>query len=210
VKRAARFSLLLAFAIGSAASAQTTPPPTPKGEVVIVSLLGAKYPPLARKANITGEVELKLEIGKDGSVASVVVVSGPPMLTDAASDSAKQSRFECRRCESEVTKYSLTYSFQIAATPGWPCPETIGDHVTQSENHIMITGEPALVDLYFVNVRAHSAKCLYLWACGSVWGGEDYYYYRVRSVKCLGLWSCGHRLREPFATCRKLHRKLAY
>jgi TonB family protein len=179
----------------------------------MVSLLGAKYPPLARQANITGDVELKLEIGKDGNVASAVVVSGPPMLTDAALNSAKQSRFECRGCESEVTEYPLTYSFQIAAASeisGWPCPETTGEHIAQSENHIMITREPSLVDPYFSSVRARSAKCLYLWACGSIWGGEDYYYYRVRSARCLGLWSCGHRLREPFATCRKLHRNLAY
>jgi hypothetical protein len=24
------------------------------------------------------------------------------------------------------------------------------------------------------------------------------------------LWNCGHRLREPFATCNKLHRRLSY
>ena len=70
--------------------------------------------------------------------------------------------------------------------------------------------EPALVDPYFAYTTARSAQCLYLWACGRRWGGEDYYYYRVRSAKCLDLWSCGHRIREPFATCNKLHRRLSY
>jgi protein TonB len=39
------------------------------------------YPPLARQAGISGDVELKLEIRKDGSVQSATVVSGHPMLT---------------------------------------------------------------------------------------------------------------------------------
>jgi protein TonB len=60
------------------------------------------YPPLARQANITGDVELKLEIRKDGSIQSASVVSGHPMLTQAALNSAQRSHFECRGCEDGV------------------------------------------------------------------------------------------------------------
>jgi TonB family protein len=206
-----RLALSLALGIGCAAFAQTDrPSPTLGDHVVLVDLLGALYPPLARQARITGEVGLKLEIRKDGSVASAVVVSGPPMLTDAALNSARQSRFACRDCQDALTSYYVVYSFEEAASPGWPCPENAGPRITHTENRVTITTEPPLVDPYFVNVRARSAKCLYLWPCGSKWGGYDYYYYRVRSTKCLGLWNCGRRLREPFATCNKLHRQLSY
>ena len=181
-----------------------------EGDLVVVSLVNPTYPPIARTAHITGDVELKLGFRKDGTLDSLVVVSGHPMLTQAALNSAQQSRFKCRRCENEVTFLSLIYSFQFEASPGWPCPEEGAPHVVQSQNRITVTAEPALVHPYFSSIKARSPKCLYLWSCGSQWGGEDYYYYRVRSAKCLGLWNCGHRLREPFATCEKLHRKLSY
>jgi TonB family protein len=211
VRRIPRLALSLAFGVGCAAFAQTDQPsPTLGNHVALVDLLGAAYPPLARQARITGEVELKLEIRKDGRMESATVVSGPPMLTQAALNSAQQSRFACRDCQNALTTFSLVYSFQQAPSPGWPCPENAGPRITHIENRVTITTEPSLVDPYFVNVRARSAKCLYLWSCGSKWGGYDYYYYRVRSTKCLGLWNCGRRLREPFATCNKLHRQLAY
>lgn len=176
----------------------------------MISLFNPTYPPLARQARISGDVEVEVEIRKDGSVESAVVVSGHPMLTKTAFNSANRSKFECRGCEDEVTPYSLIYSVDFVASPGWPCPEASGAHVTQSQNRITVSAEPALVHPYFAYTTARSAKCLYLWACGRRWGGEDYYYYRVRSAKCLDLWSCGHRLREPFATCNKLHRSLSY
>lgn len=180
------------------------------GKIVMISPFNPTYPPLARLANITGDVEVKVEINKDGSVKSASVVSGHPMLTQAALESAQRSNFECRGCENAAMVGLVTYSFRIAASPGWPCPEISGPRVTQSGNQVTVSAEPALVHPYFGYTRARSAKCIYLWACGSHWGGEDYYFYPVRSAKCLGLWNCGHQLREPFATCKTLNRKLSY
>lgn len=206
-----RVVLLVAIAVGSVSLAQTDScSEISKGEVVVISLFNPTYPPLARQARISGDVELKLEIRQDGSLDSAVAVSGHPMLTQTALDSANRSQFVCRGCKDEVTPYSLIYTFDFVASPGWPCPETSGVHVTQSQNRITVTAEPALVHPYFSYTTARSAKCLYLWTCGRRWGGQDYYYYRVRSTKCLELWSCGHRLREPFATCNKQHRSISY
>jgi TonB family protein len=206
------YLLALVASICTTLAAQQTPPSDSraKGEIVIVSPFDPAYPPLARQANITGDVELKLEIRQDGTIQSASVVSGHPMLTQAALDSAQRSRFECRGCDHALTVGSFTYSFQIVASPGWPCPETSGSRVTQSENHITVMAEPKLVHPYFSYTSARSAKCLYLLDCGRRWGGEDYYFYPVRSAKCLGLWNCGHHLREPFASCKALHRKLSY
>jgi TonB family protein len=86
----------------------------PKGNVVMVSLFNAIYPPLARQAGISGDVELKLGIRRDGSIESAAAVSGHAMLTQAALNSAQQSQFECRGCEDEVTSHTLVYSFQFA------------------------------------------------------------------------------------------------
>ncbi len=206
-----RVVLLVAIAAGCASFAQAdSHSEMSKGDVLMVSLFNPTYPPLARQAGIGGDVELKLGIRRDGSIESAVAVSGHPMLTPAALNSAQHSRFECRGCEDEITPHSLVYSFQLVAGPEFPCPEGNGLHVTQSQNRVTLVAEPPLVHPYFSSLRVRSAKCLYLWACGSRWGGEDYYYYQVRSAKCLNLWSCGHRLREPFATCNRLHRRLSY
>jgi TonB family protein len=184
-------------------------PTTSRGEVVFATLADPKYPPLAWQARITGEVQIKLEIRKDGSIASAAVASGHPMLADAALNSAKQSRFECRDCQDDQNQYILVYSFQIAASPGWPCPENGGaPRVVQAGSRVTVTRDPAMIDPYFSNISVRSAKCLYLWRCGSHWGGDDYYFYKVRSYKCLGLWNCARVLREPFATCRKLGRPI--
>jgi TonB family protein len=48
------------------------------------------YPPLARAARIQGMVVLRAVIGKDGSVQSVKVMSGHPMLEQAAVDAVMQ------------------------------------------------------------------------------------------------------------------------
>ena len=184
--------------------------PPSDAQIAMINLSIPTYPPLARQANISGDVELKLEIRKDGSLQSAVAVSGNPMLTQAALDSARRSHFQCSGCEDAATWHSFFYSFQIAAGPGWPCPEESGLRITQSKTRVTIVTEPALVSPYFAYTPGRAAKCFYLWGCGHRWGGEGYYYYRLRSVRCLGLWSCGHRLREPFATCKKLHRKLSY
>ena len=205
--------LLAGLAVNCTTLAAQQASPTdsqPNGEIVMISPVNPTYPPLARLANITGDVEVKVEIRKDGSVKSASVVSGHPMLTQAALSSTQRSQFDCRGCGDAVTVALFTYSFEIAASPGWPCPETNGTRATQSGSHITVTAEPALVHPYFAYTSARSAKCLYLWACGRRWGGEDYYFYPTRSAKCLGLWNCGHQLREPFSTCNALNRKLSY
>jgi hypothetical protein len=182
-----------------------------KGEVILIDLFRPFYPPVARFANITGDVELKLSVGKDGRIKSAIAESGHPLLQQVALDSVRRSRFVCRGCEQELTSYALVYSFQLRARPGWPCPEEGGLHISQTDrHHVVVEAEPALVNPYFSSVAARKPKCLYLWRCGRQWGGEDYYFYRARSLKCLDLWNCGHELREPFATCKRLHRAIIY
>jgi hypothetical protein len=54
--------LLLAIAVGGTAFAQTDWHFDPKGDIVMVGLFNPTYPPLARLANISGDVELELGI----------------------------------------------------------------------------------------------------------------------------------------------------
>ena len=52
------------------------------------------YPALARQARIQGNVVLHAIIDKDGNVAQLEVVSGHPLLVQAALDAVKQWRYK--------------------------------------------------------------------------------------------------------------------
>jgi TonB family protein len=52
------------------------------------------YPPLARQAKVQGVVVMEATVNPDGSVANLRVVSGHPLLIQAAIEAAKQWRFE--------------------------------------------------------------------------------------------------------------------
>jgi periplasmic protein TonB len=51
------------------------------------------YPPLARTARVQGSVVLAAVIGKDGSIENLHVISGHPLLTQAALDAVKQWKY---------------------------------------------------------------------------------------------------------------------
>jgi TonB family protein len=52
------------------------------------------YPPLARQGGVQGTVVIEAIISKDGKVADLHVVSGPPDLKEAAADAVKQWRYK--------------------------------------------------------------------------------------------------------------------
>jgi TonB family protein len=81
--------------------------------VVLTKLAQLRYPPLARQASIQGDVEVTVGIRRDGSVDSVVIASGHPMLKEAALESAQNSQYECRGCSEAITSSSLVYSFRL-------------------------------------------------------------------------------------------------
>jgi len=80
-------------------SQQTEPRPTAPERIKVgpavqaynlVNKVDPVYPALAQQANITGVVTLSIVIGKDGSVENIAVVSGHPLLVQAAIDAVKQ------------------------------------------------------------------------------------------------------------------------
>ena len=81
------------------------PPPKPKlsgplkvgGNVIaakIVNRVTPVYPPLARQTRISGTVRLHAIIGKDGTVQQLEVLSGHPLLQQAALDAVRQWRYQ--------------------------------------------------------------------------------------------------------------------
>lgn len=166
--------------IGSNIKAVAQNPATPssrQSEVILTKLTQPVYPPLARQVRISGNVELMLEVRRDGSVQSATAIGGHPLLVQAALDSAQRSQFECRECSETVSALRLVYTFQLVGAES--CCVATGDkpknketdqlvpRVIQSQNHITVvdltTCDCGPGDGYFM---VRSLKCLYLWRCG--------------------------------------------
>ena len=61
---------------------------------LLIHQVAPQYPSQARQAHIQGTVVLQAVIGKDGTVQSLHVLSGHPMLTQAAMDAVKRWRYK--------------------------------------------------------------------------------------------------------------------
>jgi TonB family protein len=73
------------------------------------------YPPLAQQAQIQGEVRLDVEIDKQGRVSEVKVISGHPLLIQAAIESVKQWEWSPTLLNGQpvevVTEVSVLFKF---------------------------------------------------------------------------------------------------
>ncbi len=110
-------------AVQAKAQTQAGTGTTPETGVVLTKLSPPIYPPLARQARITGDVKVQVEVREDGNIGSAEVVSGHPILKQAALDSARKSTFACGGCSEALTSYLLTYAFEIR-TDGDCCSES--------------------------------------------------------------------------------------
>jgi protein TonB len=66
------------------------------------------YPQIARQARISGTVELSAIIGEDGHIQSLTVVSGHPLLRQAALDAVKQWVYQPTTLNEQAVKVSTT------------------------------------------------------------------------------------------------------
>ncbi len=103
----------------AAAGPAVPPPPKPTapqrikqgGNVTAASIITQTrpiYPPLARQARIQGNVVLHAIIDKDGKVAQLEVVSGHPLLVQAALDAVKQWRYRPTLLNGEPVEVDTT------------------------------------------------------------------------------------------------------
>lgn len=81
------------------------PPPTPAApkrvrvssgvqEAKLINRVQPVYPPLARQARISGTVQLEAIIARDGTIQNLRVISGHPLLVQAAVQAVQQWRYE--------------------------------------------------------------------------------------------------------------------
>lgn len=106
-----------------------TPPPPPVvmkpellrrgGDVQAANLIyqvKPVYPPLARQARVQGAVVVEAIINKDGAIESLRVISGNPLLNQAAVDAVKQWRYRPTLLNGDpvpvLTTVTVTFTLQ--------------------------------------------------------------------------------------------------
>ena len=146
-----------------------------KGRVEIKELSAPVYPPLARQTRISGDVRLTVNVTKGGGIASVEVVTGHPLLKQAAVDSVEKTKFGCVECTDSGASQELVYTFAVKGegdccrlSPGASTgsdPEAL-PRVERNENHIVLTDRAfCTCDPAITVIRVRSIRCLYLWHC---------------------------------------------
>lgn len=75
------------------------------------------YPKIALAARVTGVVQVKAVIGKDGVIRELEVISGHPLLVPAALDAVKQWRYRPYLLNGEAVEVetNITVTFQISS-----------------------------------------------------------------------------------------------
>jgi periplasmic protein TonB len=102
--------------IGGVGGAPPPPKPTQTrirqgGAVTAASLINKvqpAYPPLARQTRISGTVRLHAIISKDGTVQQLEVLSGHPLLVQAALDAVRQWRYRPTTLNGEPVEVDTT------------------------------------------------------------------------------------------------------
>ncbi|HKX26468.1 MAG TPA: energy transducer TonB [Blastocatellia bacterium] len=105
------------------------PPPKPEGTPIprIIKVSGGvdqgnaikkvqpQYPPIAKSARASGAVQIQVTISEDGRVIEASVVSGHPLLRDAALQAAKQWIFKPTALSGVPVKVQgiLTFNFTL-------------------------------------------------------------------------------------------------
>jgi len=74
----------------------------------IVNRVQHVYPPLARQTRISGTVRLHAIISKDGSIQQLEVLSGHPLLQQAALDAVRQWRYQPTLLNGEPVEVDTT------------------------------------------------------------------------------------------------------
>ncbi len=82
-------------------------------EGMLLSRIEPRYPPMARATRTQGEVVMAAMIGRDGRIEGLRVVSGHPMLVQAALDAVSQWRYRPYMLNGQPVEVDTTISVKF-------------------------------------------------------------------------------------------------
>jgi len=103
-------------ALGASHRAEPVAPAPIGGDVTPAKLLKSvppEYPQLARNQRISGNVQIDALIDAEGNVSSMKVLSGPPLLHQAALNALKQWKYQPAQLDGKPTSMHLTVTLQF-------------------------------------------------------------------------------------------------
>jgi protein TonB len=80
----------------------------------IISQQKPVYPPLAKMARQQGVVKFEAMISKEGTIEELKLISGPPLLIQAATDAVKQWRYRPTILNGEPVEVQTTIDVNFA------------------------------------------------------------------------------------------------
>jgi protein TonB len=89
------------------------------GNVITANLIfqvKPAYPPAAKQARIQGVVVLEAEISKEGTIDNLKVITGHPLLIQAATDAVKQWRYKPMMLNNEPVPVVTTITVNVASS----------------------------------------------------------------------------------------------
>src|SRR5262249_29713782 len=83
------------------------------------------YPTIAKAARTSGAVQVQVTISESGEVINAQVISGHPLMRDAALQAAKQWRFKPTELSGMPVKTQGVITFNFDSSKGWAPGETV-------------------------------------------------------------------------------------
>ena len=87
-----------------------------QARALVLSRPPASYPALARAAGVTGTVIVDTHVSRKGTVLSLDVLDGPPLLRQAALDALKNWRFKPYMVNGDAVEWRTTINIGFNLT----------------------------------------------------------------------------------------------
>ena len=100
---------ILAFPMLVLAACMCLQTPASASDRKVKSKVSPSYPELAKKMAVSGAVKVEVTVAPNGSVKSVKVIGGHPLLVDAATDAVKRWKYEAG--PDETTEGPIVFNF---------------------------------------------------------------------------------------------------
>jgi hypothetical protein len=83
----------------------------------LIRKVSPEYPKEARKAHVSGQVRFTVIVGRDGTILAMQLVSGPPLLVDAARDAVSQWVYKPSRFDGHPVEVITLVDVNFALSP---------------------------------------------------------------------------------------------